>query len=502
MKAVVLLIFVGFLGLCAREANAQQTDGALERDSALTGEFLLIADLITYDEGADTVVASGDVEASRGGRILRADRILYRRGDEVVTASGNVALLEPSGEVMFADSVELTGDLKSGVIHRLSVLLTDDARLVAGGAQRLDGNRTVMRRAVFSPCEICLDEPAREPFWQIKGGTVVHDQAERSLSYYDALLEVLGVPVLYTPYFRHPDPTVRRYSGFLVPNYRSSAALGAEVEIPYFWNIAPNRDATFSPRFTSDEGVVLAGEYRERTRDGRFTIDASVTRASTAAEDGRRIRGHLFGDGAFDIDENWRWGFVLERALDDTYLSRYDISSRDELVTTLFAEQYEQRSFVSGNGYLFQSLRAGEQSDRSPIVLPLLDANLVSAPDYAGGYATLDANLMVLERLDGVDSRRVSVTGGWHRPFISSGGHVFRIDASLRGDAYHVRMPAGHMPAELGQPLSGAKKHRRRPGGAPGRPRMALSDACPDRFDPTACRTHRARRHQPEWRQP
>ena len=402
----------------------------------------MTADELTYDEDTDSIIATGNVEVAQGERVLRAARIRYRQSDGVVTATGDVALREPGGEVLFADSVELTGDLRSGVIRRLSVLLTDNSRIVAGGARRFDGNRTVMRKAVFSPCELCADEPARAPLWQLKAGTVVHDQADHDLTYYDASLEFFGVPVFYTPYFRHPDPSVTRQSGFLSPLYRSSRALGADVTIPYHWSIAPHRDATFLPRFTSEEGVVLAGEYRERTRDGEFAIDASITQASTAAEDGQQAARACLRPRASSIStRTWRWGFNLERALDDTYLNRYDISSEDELVTTLFAEQYSQRSFLSGRSYLFQSLRAGEQSDQSPIVLPLLEASLVTAPDYAGGYATLDGNLMILERLDGTDSRRLSIAGGWHRPMILAGGHLIRIDASLRGDLYHAYTP-------------------------------------------------------------
>ena len=443
-KALAPLVLMCLLALSAFEASAQQTDPAPPDGDLLAGDLLMTADELIYDEATDSIIASGNVEVAQGERVLRAARISYRQSDGVVIASGEVALREPGGEVLFADSVELTGDLRSGVIHRLSVLLTDNSRIVAGGARRIDGNRTVMRKAVFSPCELCNDEPAQAPLWQIKAGTVVHDQTERDLTYYDASLEFFGFPVFYTPYFRHPDPSVTRQTGFLSPLYRSSRTLGADVTIPYYWSIAPYRDVTFSPRFTSDEAVVLGGEYRERTQDGRYTIDASITQANTAGEDGNNLRGHVFGHGLFTIDEAWRWGFDVERALDDTYLRRYDISSEDELVTTLFAEQYRQRSFMSGDSYWFQSLRAGEQSDQSPIVLPLLDANLVTAPDYAGGYATLDGNLMILERLDGTDSRRLSIAGGWHRPMTLAGGHLFRIDASLRGDLYHFYAPVDH----------------------------------------------------------
>ncbi len=438
MRVVLWLAFAGLLGLYAPAAGAQQAGDEPGLREAFVGDVLMTADELVYEDDADTVIASGNVEVAQGGRVLRAAHIRYRRGDGVVTASGDVALLEPGGEVMFADSVELTGNLRNGVIRRLSALLTDDSRLTASSARRTDGNRTAMRKAVFSPCELCPDNPERAPLWQIKADAVIHDQEARSLTYNDAWLEFFGTPVLYTPYFRHPDPTVDRQTGFLVPRYRSSTALGVDVTVPYYWALAPNRDLTFSPRFTSEEGVVLASEYRERTRDGRFSIDASLTRANTPSEDNRRMRGHLFGEGAFDIDRESRWGFTLERALDDTYLNRYDISSKDDLITNLFAELYRQRSYVAGNGYAFQSLRAGYQGDRTPIVLPLLEASVVSAPRYAGGYTTLDANLMVLERLEGNDSRRFSITGGWHRPAILAGGHVVRLDASVRGDIYHA----------------------------------------------------------------
>ena len=454
VKALAPLFLACLLALSPLEVGAQQTDDAFDLGDLLTGDLLMTADELIYDEAADTVIASGNVEVAQGGRVLRAANIRFRRSDGVVTALGDVSLREPTGEVTFADSATLTGDLRNGVIHRLSALLTDGSRLVAGGARRIDGTRTLMRKAVFSPCDLCPDDPAPTPLWQLKAGTVIHDQVKHSLTYYDASLEFFGLPVFYTPYFRHPDPSVTRHTGFLAPSYRSSAALGPEVTIPYYLAIAPNWDAIFSPRFTAQEGVVLAGTYRERTRDGQYTLDASITRALTPDEDGHRIRGHVFGHGLFDIDETWRWGFDLERALDGTYLRRYGISSKDDLVTMLFAEQFRQRSYMSGTGYLFQGLRFGKQGDQSPIVLPLLDAHLVSAPDYAGGYTTLDANLMILERLDGTDSRRISITGGWHRPMILAGGHLLRIDASLRGDLYHA-----YTPVSLG-PLSGGARSK------------------------------------------
>ncbi len=441
VRSITWPVLAVLLALGTTHASAQTTIAEPDFRDELSSDVVMKADELVYDEDADTVIASGNVEIVQGERVLLADQVRYRRVERTVTASGEVALLEPRGEVLFADFVELTDDLRNGVIRRLSMLLTDNSRVVANGAKRTDGTRTVMRKAVFSPCEICLEDRARAPLWQIRADTVVHDQAAREMIYYDASLELFGIPVAYTPYFRHPDPTVKRHSGFLTPSYGDSTALGLELVTPYYWNIAPHRDATFSPRFTSDEGIVLAGEYRERMQGGRVKIDASITHTDSVGEGYGELRGHLFGNGAFNIDPVWRWGFDLERALDDTYLRRYGISSEDELTTNLFAEGYSERSFWSGNAYWFQGLKAKDEDDHIPIVFPLLDVNLVSEPDYWSGYLTLDGNIMVLERLNGTDSRRISIEGGWNRPLISDSGHVLRFDASLRGDLYHANKP-------------------------------------------------------------
>ena len=199
IRTLAPLVLACLLALSAFEAVAQQTEPASRVGDVLTGDLLMTADELVYDEATDSVVASGNVEVAQGERVLRAERIRYRQGDGVVIASGNVALREPTGEVLFADSVELTGDLRSGVIHRLSVLMTDNSRIVAGGARRVDGNRTVMRKAVYSPCELCPDDPARAPLWQLSSRTVVHDQTDRDLTYYDASLEFFGLPVFTRP---------------------------------------------------------------------------------------------------------------------------------------------------------------------------------------------------------------------------------------------------------------------------------------------------------------
>jgi len=404
---------------------------------------VMSADALTYDESRGVVSASGNVEISQGHRVLIADRVIYNESQDMMTATGNVTLLEPSGEVLFADYLELSDEMRDGVMRNIRLLLDADTRVAANSARRSGGNRTEMSKAVFSPCKLCPHHPEDAPLWQIKAVRIVHDQEARDIAYYDAWLELFGVPVLYAPYFDHPDPTVKRRSGFLAPTYGSSSRLGILLTTPYYWNIAPYRDATIKPKFTTEEDVVLGTEYRERTQTGEYSVDASIAFGDERDDDGAEtgssgFRGHLFSAAHFQLDPVWNYGYEFERASDDTYLSFYRVNFQDTLTTRPFVEGINGRNYASGNAYFFQGLEIDDEQDQIPFVLPLLDFNHRSEPGSFGAFYGIDANFMSLHRLDGADSRRISLKGGWHLPHIGRSGSIYRLSATLRGDAYHV----------------------------------------------------------------
>lgn len=436
--------------LATEAALAQETEppttGAASREEFAQDVFeadlpgLISADQIIYDEALGIVTASGNVEISQDERVLVADAISYNLRTDLVTAAGNVSLLDPSGNVVFAEYAELTGDLREGFIKSIQVLLTDRSRLAAASGLRTGGNTTVLRRGVFSPCEPCREDPTRPPLWQIKAAKVVHDQEDRTIRYGSAWLEFAGVPVLYTPYLQHPDPTVERKSGFLAPTIGGSDTLGTVVQIPYFINISPSADVTLEPIFTSKQSVVLAGGYRHLLPFGYHEIDVSVTSADRERNDGTNqenaLRGHFDGTGQYEINENWRTGFDIQRASDDTYLRVYNFSDTSYLTSNLYAERFEGRDYFAVNGLAFQGLREEQENDELPIVAPLIDLNLVSEPWIADSTLSLDANTMVISRIEGRDVRRLSLKGGWEVPFIDPIGGVYKMAASVQADGY------------------------------------------------------------------
>ena len=394
---------------------------------------LLRADTMKYDRELGIVTASGNVEVSQEDRVLLADTVSYNQREDILTASGNITILEPTGEVLFAEHLELTGDLKDGIIEDLRLLLSDSARVAAAGGRRSAGNLLVMRNAVYSPCNLCQEDPTRPPLWQLKAIKVVHDKRTKNIEYKDAWLEFAGVPVAYTPYLSQPDPSVKRRTGFLAPSFGSSSDLGFVLRTPYFVDIAPNMDATVSPILTTKGGGGAAGEYRHRLMDGEIDSSGSVV---VDSED--EVRGHLFSEGRFHIDDTWRGGFDIERATDDTYLRRYEFSGERTLTSRLFAEGYRHRNYFAANAYAFQGLREDDDPGQTPLVMPMIDFNHVGEADRYGGRTSLDANLLALSRAEGTDSRRLSLEAGWRLPHVDSSGAIFELSSSLRGDLYHV----------------------------------------------------------------
>jgi len=429
--------------------------GAQERVLRAGKEVLFKADSVEHDRVLGIVTARGHVEIVQGDRILRADLVSYNQKADLLTATGNIALMEPGGDVMFADHVELTGDFKTGAVENIRMLLSDNARVAAVDGRRIGGNVTELNKAVYSPCRTCVGKDGT-PMWRVKAIKVIHNKAEHMVEYRDAWLEFLGVPIAYTPYLSHPDPTVKRKSGFLVPTYGTDSELGAVVQVPYYFNIAPDKDATLRPIFTSNEGPVLAGEYRQRFTNGTLRTDASVTNGST--ESGKdKNRGHLFGEVKFDLDPTWRAGAEIQLATDDTYLRRYDFNSLDRLTNHAFVEGFRGRNYARAEGFVWRGLRQNDDPAQTPIIAPLMDYNLVGDPDGYGGHWEVDANLMALTRSEGAESRRLSLRAGWELPRITESGQVWRLFADVRGDAYWVDdvQEPGHPVTDLSSGATG-----------------------------------------------
>ena len=429
--------FLALLTLFAAVAplRAQSLPG-LEEDGK---PALLQADEVIYDQKERRIEARGNVEIARGERVLLAESVSYNLDEDVIRAEGDITLLEPSGEVVFAESIRLKGDLREGTVRSFRMLLTDRSRLAAANAVRVKDNRTILRKVVFSPCDSCESDPERPPLWQIKAGKVVHDQDAKLLIYEDASLEFFGVPIAYTPYFEHPDPTVARKTGFLTPDFTISEELGAKVRAPFYYAMSPQRDITVTPIVTAEQGLALQSEYRAHTDSGRYRLAGSGTIADRETGSGTErdtLRGHLDAEGEFNINRTFRWGFTANRATDDTYKRIYDFGDERFLNSEAYVEGFDGPNYLTARSFVFQSQRQNDPDGELPYVLPEAQYHGRSAREIAGGHGFIDAGLLGITRSAGRDSRRLSGTVGWERRVRDDLGGALDVTLALHNDLY------------------------------------------------------------------
>ena len=134
-----------------------------------------------------------------------------------------------------------------------------------------DDDYTLLNKGVFTSCKKRDDEKC--PPWSIKAKEIIHDKKKKQINYKDAVLNIYDLPVLYFPKFFHPDPTVKRQTGFLQPSINNSNVLGSSVSLPYFKIISDNKDITFSPIFFDSNAISLQNEYRQINKNSDLTLD-------------------------------------------------------------------------------------------------------------------------------------------------------------------------------------------------------------------------------------
>jgi LPS-assembly protein len=457
---------------------------------------------------ADSTTRTGDVITARGGdervlarfrnTTLRAGEVSYDLNLGVAGARDRVEFTDPDGNVIFASQLQIDSDMRAGVAVDFATRFRNGASLMAATAVRRSQNVNELNYAIFTPCPICDAEGnPKQPSIAIQAEKVVQDESLRAILYRNAVFRVGGVPVFYLPFFAHPDPTVERASGFLVPIPSYDEGRGFSLEVPYLQVISPSEDWLISPQFNTDVAPFLNLQWRRRFGDGTIVLRGGYTYERNFGDfdvdnDGdidrdvrfgdQTSRSYLLGHGAFDPAGPWRWGFTAERTSDKTLFDRYDIrdpyqdnglyyGDERRLISQLYAERQTERSYISVAAFSLQSLRVKEfdfdtpalnvfESDGElPYVAPLIEARWEPDGPVMGGRLRLRGSAVSLYRddyvgspvlrpgvipsgptlgLPGVDSRRISGQAEWRRTLISPIGIRWEPFVDVRADVYSV----------------------------------------------------------------
>jgi len=475
------------------------TGKSIAAKPAPDAQMLVQANEIRYDYNNLQVSAVGNVQIYYNGATIEADKVIYDQRTKRLHAEGNARLTEADGKVSYGEILDLSDDYRDGFIDSLRLETADQTRMAASRANRTEGNYTVFQSGVYTACEPCRDDPKKPPLWQVKAARIIHNESEKMMYFEDASIEFFGVPLAWVPYFSAPDPTVKRKTGFLMPIVSTSSAFGFGFETPYYLALAPNYDATISPRITSAQGPLIRGEWRQRFEDGELTIRGAaidqldkdkfiVNGAETPGF--RNFRGSVEASGRFNLSPQWTWGFDAVGLSDQTFFQDYKIvplqnkavdpilNYMTEAISQIYLTGRGDRSYFDMRAIHYYGLAwasgPGVPADVQgtlPNVAPVIDYAYTFDRPVFGGELSTKLNFTNINRqtasfdaisataanlglcnvnsadpalktpanclLRGVpgDYARLSAEVNWRYQYIDPFGQVFIPFASLRGDA-------------------------------------------------------------------
>jgi len=264
-------------------------------------------------------VIEGDAQLRRGETVIRADRLEYDQSTDLARARGNVHL-NRTGNVFEGPLLELKVDAFEGFFNQPHYrLLRNQAYGEADRVDFIDQSRTIIRNASYTTCQR-RPGPSWMPDWILRAASIRLDEEEETGVATNAVLRFMDVPILPLPSMSFPLADKRK-SGVLPPTIGLDNLNGVEVTLPYYWNIAPNRDATFYPTIMSKRGIDVGGEFRyvERGYNGQVRANympGDKLRQSdrwgfSGRHDGTIFAGSSFGGLGLNLN--------LNRVSDDNY---------------------------------------------------------------------------------------------------------------------------------------------------------------------------------------
>lgn len=400
-------------------------------------EIVINADTLEYDQENSVAIATGRVEFVSGTYMLNADKVIYSKKTDKAEAFGNVILVDANGNVGFADYMELTDNMSKGLVKALSIKLKNNAIVASNKAVKINENQTKLYKSVYSACRV----ESGYPLWQIRADETLIDQQAEKISHKNAALEIYGKPVLYTPYFSHSTPNAKRKSGFLVPSYTQSLDRGFSITAPYYYNIAPNMDATIYATYFTEQNPLLQTNFRAITHSSKYNVNSSITNPKRDGRVNRQIKSHIFFESNHDLGKDWVMRANYRRTYDKTYLKRYDIGNFDTYLTSeLDFEKIDSNEHYLIKNMLFQDLRS--EFNDMPKIYPYANyKRTFDDIEIADNSLTpyMKFNVLNLMRTNLAEIQRTSLTMGFTKSYITEIGSYFEFENYIRGDAYHVR---------------------------------------------------------------
>ncbi|HEY3731824.1 MAG TPA: LPS assembly protein LptD [Steroidobacteraceae bacterium] len=370
--------------LAAADTAPARAGGILRntRAAALGGDILSSSDQLTTNANGQTEL-TGNVDVHLGEREIQADKLIYDRNNNSLNVSGQVRFHDPT--VLIQGDTGRYGDDGALFNHAQFEFLQQPGHGSADQIAMSPNEVITLRHVTYSSC------PQQRATWQIRARELRLDTAAGQGVGRGAIVDVEGIPILYVPWISFPLSDARK-SGFLFPEIGTSSRSGVMLATPWYWNIAANQDATFTPVVYSYRGIDLGAQYRFLSASNRGSIDLSYLPND-------RLYGRELRDGG-KVDPGSDRNYV--RLLDRLELAgntRVD-TSIESVSDSEYFEDFSQGSQTTSTPFLARSVAVGHRDDVWNLHGQVLD------------YQSLDTTLAQAER-PYIQLPRLTAAGRW-----------------------------------------------------------------------------------------
>ena len=389
------------------------------------------------------------------GNIVETSMFQYQIENNLFSSIGKIKITDVKTNKYFFKELHVDTKKKEMIGSDVSIALDqknfglsqeNDPRFVANDIL-ISKNSTDLSKGVFT---VCKKRKGKCPPWSLKSKKIRHDKIKKTIYYEHATLKVYDIPIFYFPRFFHPDPTVKRKSGFLPPFFTNSTSVGTGFALPYFWAIDNDKDFTFAPKIYAKENAIFINEYRQAFKNGFLILDTSYSQGYKNTSDVKTSgsRNHIFADLFFNLDKdknyNKNLSLKVQRTSNDTYIRVHDInttlvkSENTNLENELKYSFSKDNMFFDISGAVYENLTEKTNS-RYEYVLPNI---MYGKTFFSEEFGTINFKSNALHRNYETNKHRTSLTNDiiWNsNSKITKNGLVNTLEGMIRNTNYKAR---------------------------------------------------------------
>jgi len=380
-----------------------------------SNDIEIAADKIEVLNDGNKIKATGNILIQTEEYLSSTDNLIYDKSKERIKASGNIIVKDSLENYYYFDKFISDKDFSKASGTNTKIRLNDGSRIVGKSFIRTDSNINQINDAIYTPClqknYIVKDCPG----WKLNANKVVHDVEKRNIYYEGATLSIFNVPILYSPFFSHPDPSVRKRSGLLMPSIASDNNLGTTFSLPYFFNLSSNYDITLTPSIQTRADDYYSVNYRHLTKNHRFNMDSSIS----DDESNTGTKNHVFINGKVR-NPFGKFEYGIQTSNNDTYLRKNYIDEAIILTSGLNFTKEMDNSYLDFSSYVYKHLN-NSSNKKWEYLYPNISYDIYNYKDPIYGLNwKIDNSLLNLKTIDKNNVKQLS------SEILSDGVHISR----------------------------------------------------------------------------